>query len=249
MLGDTEVTRIGLGTNRLSHTPENVQFVREAVSAGIEMIDTANGYVDGESEATIGEALESTPGTYVVATKGGYKDGQASPEGLRSQIEESLKRLRRDTIDLYYLHKPDADTPIEQSVGAIEEYRQQGAIRYVGVSNVSLEQVEKAREAAPIVAVQNHYNHAERSSDEIVDYCAENDIAFVPYFPLRETSGAAETIAERHAATAAQVTLAWLLQRSPAMLPIPGTLSIDHVVENLGALQIQLSDEELEALS
>ncbi|HKG35838.1 MAG TPA: aldo/keto reductase [Solirubrobacterales bacterium] len=246
-LGETPVARIGLGTNRLADTPENVAFIREAVAAGVGMIDTAHVYAGGESEATIGAALSGSSGGCVVATKGGY--GDARPDVLGGQIEESLRRLQTEIIGLYYLHKPDPGTPIEESVGVIEEHRQRGSIRYIGVSNVSLVEVERARSVAPIAAVQNHYNLGERSADDVVDFCARNDVVFVPYFPLREKGGpAAAGIAKRHGATAHQISLAWLLRRSPTTLPIPGTLSIEHLRENLAALEIKLSDEEFEAL-
>ena len=246
-LGDTPLTRIGLGTNRLRNTPENVAFIRDAVAVGVGLIDTAHTYANGESEQTIGAALSSSADRCVVATKGGYRD--ARPEVLSAEIDESLRRLGTDTIDLYYLHKPDPKTPLEESLGVVDEYRQRGAIQRIGVSNVSLEQVELARQVAPIAAVQNHYNLSERGGDDVVDYCAENGIVFVPYFPLRADGGrAAAEIAERHGATAAQVTLAWLLRRSPATLPIPGTLSLEHLKENLSATEIELTDEEFEAL-
>ena len=240
---------MGLGTNRLSHSSEHVRFIQEAAAAGIGMIDTAHVYASGESEATIGEALESSSATCVIATKGGYGEGNGRPEALGEEIEESLRRLRTDAIDLYYLHKPDPQTPIEESVGAIEEHRQRGVIRHIGVSNVAVDQIETARGVGPIAAVQNHYNLGERESDDVVDHCAENGIVFVPYFPLRAEGGStAAEIAERHGATTSQVVLAWLLRRSPTTLPIPGTLSIEHLRENLGALDVDLSDEEFEAL-
>jgi pyridoxine 4-dehydrogenase len=246
-LGDTPVTRIGLGTNRLRQTDENIAFIQKAVAAGVELIDTAHSYAGGESEATIGAALESSSGECLVATKGGYRDG--SPEALEAEIEESLRRLRTDSIDLYYLHKPDPKVELEESLGMIEQHRQRGSIRYVGVSNVSVDEIERARGVAPIAAVQNHYNLAERTDDDVVDYCADNGIVFVPYYPLKADGGeAGAQIAQRHSATPAQIVLAWLLRRSPITLPIPGTLSPEHVKENLGALRIELSDEEFEAL-
>jgi pyridoxine 4-dehydrogenase len=246
-LGETPVTRIGLGTNRLRQTDENVALIQQAVAAGVEMIDTAHSYAGGESEATIGAALASSSGNCLVATKGGYGDG--SPQALDAEIEESLRRLRTDSLDLYYLHKPDPKVELEESLGTIEQHRQRGSIRYVGVSNVSVEQIERARAVAPIAAVQNHYNLDERSDDDVVDYCAENGIVFVPYFPLRADGGeAAAQIAQRHGATPAQIVLAWLLRRSPTTLPIPGTLSLEHAKENLAAMEIELSDEEFEAL-
>ncbi|MEA2472591.1 MAG: pyridoxine 4-dehydrogenase [Thermoleophilaceae bacterium] len=246
-LGDTPVARIGLGTNRLANTAENVAFVREAVAAGIDMIDTAHTYAGGESEAAIGAARLS-PGDCVVATKGGYGNGR--PEALSAEVEESLRRLSTDRIDLYYLHKVDPQTPLEESLGAIREHRDRGNIRHVGVSNVTVEQIEWARQVVPIAAVQNHYNLAERADEDVVDHCAASGILFVPYFPLRADGGpAVAEIAERRGATPAQIALAWLLRRSPTTLPIPGTLSLEHVRDNLAALQIELTDEEFEALS
>ena len=248
-LGDTELVRIGLGTNRLSHTPDHVAFVREAVAAGVDMVDTAHLYAGGDSEATIGEALSPAPDGCVVATKGGYRPGEGKPEVLRAQIEESLRRLRTDTIALYYLHRVDPQTPLERSFEVIAEYHERGQIRHVGVSEVDVEEIERARQVVPIAAVQNHYNLSERTHDDVVDYCADNGIVFVPYFPLRGGGGpAAAEIAKRHASTLAQIALAWLLQRSPTTLPIPGTLSREHLRENLAAPEIELTDEEFEAL-
>jgi pyridoxine 4-dehydrogenase len=247
ILGETPLNRIGLGTNRLTNTPENVAFVRDAVAAGIGLIDTAHSYTGGESEQTIGDALSSSPESCVVATKGGYRSGL--PEVFRAEIDESLRRLRTDRIDLYYLHKPQPDTPLEEGLEVIREFRDRGAIQHVGVSNVSVEQIERARKIVSIAAVQNHYNLSERTHDDVVDYCADNDIVFVPYFPLRAGGGpVAAEIATRHSATPAQIALAWLLRRSPATLPIPGTLSPDHLTENLAAAEIELTDEEFEAL-
>ena len=243
-----EVARIGLGTNRLTSTPENHALLREAAEAGLGMIDTAHVYTAGDSERAIGEALSPKPEGVVVATKGGYS-GKGSPEALREQIEQSLESLRTDAIDLYYLHRVDPETPLEESLGAIAEYRDAGKIREVGISAVDLDQVEVARRVVPIAAVQNHYNVAERGSDDVIDYCEENGIVFVPYYPLKG-GGLPELgeIAESHDATPAQIALAWLLRRSPVILPIPGTLSIAHLRENLGALEIELTDDEFAAL-
>jgi pyridoxine 4-dehydrogenase len=250
-LGDTDVNRIGLGTNRLTNTPEHVAFVKEAVAAGLAHVDTAHTYAGGQSETTIGAALSPIPDSCVVATKGGYAPGTGRPDVLRTQIEESLRRLRTDSIDLYYLHRVDPDTPLEESLGAIAEYRNNGNIRHVGISAVGVEQIERARQVVPITAVQNHYNLSERKFEEVVDHCAADGIVFVPYFPLRGGGGgrALAKIAARHSATQAQITLAWLLKRSPTMLPIPGTLSLDHLKENLAALEIELTDEEFQALA
>ena len=245
-LGDTEVARIGLGTNRLTNTPENVAFVQQAVAAGVNLIDTAYTYTGGGSEETIGAALSPVPDGVVVATKGGYAPGAGRPEVLRSQLEQSLRRLRTDSIALYYLHRVDPETPLEESLAAIKEYEDGGRIRQVGISEVGIDQIERAREVMTIAAVQNHYNLSERKHEEVVDYCAREDIVFVPYFPLRG-DGLTE-IARRHGATPTQITLAWLLRRSPTMLPIPGTLSLEHLKQNLAALEIELSDAEFEAL-
>jgi pyridoxine 4-dehydrogenase len=185
----------------------------------------------------------------VVATKGGYS-GRGSPEALRSQIEQSLESLRTDSIDLYYLHRVDPETPLEESLGAIAEYREAGKIKEIGVSAVDVEQIEAARKVVPIAAVQNHYNVADRGSDDVVDHCEENGIAFVPYYPLKGNGPPAlEEIAESRNASAEQIALAWLLRRSPVTLPIPGTLSIEHLRENLGALEIELTDDEFNALA
>jgi pyridoxine 4-dehydrogenase len=249
-VGDTEVARIGLGTNRLRNTSANVAFVREAIAAGIGMIDTAHSYTEGESETTIGEAVSSGPESCVIATKGGIGGpGRGRPEVLRAEIEESFRRLRTDTIALYYLHRVDPETPIEDSLGAINEYRERGQIRHVGISNVSIEQIERARRVVPIAVVQNHYNFSERGHEEVVDYCEREEIVFVPYFPLGGQAGPAlREIAARHGATRVQITLAWLLKRSAAMLPIPGTLSLEHLKENVAALEIELTDAEFDAL-
>jgi aryl-alcohol dehydrogenase-like predicted oxidoreductase len=246
-LGDAEVYRIGLGTNRLRNTPENVAFVKEAVAAGVSHIDTAHTYTGGESEETIGAALSPIPDGSIVATKGGWSAG--CPEVLRAEIEESLRRLRTNSIALYYLHRVDPETPLEESLAAINEYRESGKIRHVGLSNVEIDQIERARQVLPIAAVQNHYNLSERKYEDVVDYCAREGIVFVPYFPLRGDGGRPlAEIAERHGATPAQIALAWLRRRSPMMLPIPGTLSLDHLKQNLAALEIELSDDEFQAL-
>jgi pyridoxine 4-dehydrogenase len=248
-LGGTEVDRIGLGTNRLTNTREHVAFVKEAVAAGVSHIDTAHTYTGGESEETLGAALSSGPNGCVVATKGGYRAGEGRREALRGQIEESLRRLRTDSIALYYLHRVDPETPLEESLATIKEYRDSGKIRYVGISEVGIDQIERAREVVPITAVQNRYNLSDRRSEELVDYCAGEGIVFVPFFPLRGDGGRRlAEIADQHGATPAQITLAWLLRRSPAMLPIPGTLSLEHLKENLAALEIELSDAEFESL-
>jgi pyridoxine 4-dehydrogenase len=245
-----DVRRIGLGTNRLHDTRENVAFIRAAVDAGVQMIDTACLYTGGESERVIGRAL-SNPPVVIVATKGAYGGaGRGKPEILRHEIEQSLESLRVERIALYYLHRVDPETPIEESLGAIKEYVDRGAIERVGISKVDIPLIDRARKVLPISAVQNEYNVDERKHDDVVDYCARESIVFVPYYPLRaRPRRAVHESARRHRATPHQVMLAWLLKRSPAMLPIPGTLSLAHLRENLGALSIELTDAEFEDIA
>ena len=249
-LGDLRIRRIGLGTNRLRNTPDNVAFIRAAVDAGVQMIDTAHLYTGGESEQAIGRALSPIPAGVVVATKGGYGGaGRGRPERLREEIEQSLKSLRTERITLYYLHRVDPETPVEESLGAIKEFVDRGQIEHVGISKVDIPLIERARKIVPIAAVQNEYNLAERGYDDVVDYCTREGIVFVPYYPLRgDGSRAVKEVAKRHRAKTAQVMLAWLLARSPAMLPIPGTLSLAHLKENLGAAALELTRAEISAL-
>ena len=245
--GDTEVARIGLGTNRLAKTRGSVELIKAAVAAGVQMIDTAHTYTGGQSEETIGDALSPIPGNCIVATKGGLGSGR--PQALRDEIEISLTRLRTDSIPLYYLHRVDPAIPLEESIAAIKEYLDRGKIRHIGLSNVDIDQIERARKVVSIAAVQNAYSLSLRKYDTVVDYCAAEEIVFVPYVPLRGADGAAVAeIASRHRATPQQIALAWLLRRSQAILPIPGTLSLQHLKENLAALSIELSDAEFEAL-
>lgn len=240
------MNRIGLGTNRLRNTDDHVAFIRAAVDAGVQMIDTAHLYTGGESERTIGRALSSTPPGVVVATKGGYGSaGRGKPEILKQEIEQSLASLRVDQIALYYLHRVDPETPIEESLGAIKAYVDRGAIARVGLSKVDIPLIERARRVVPIAAVQNEYNIEERSSDDVVDYCTREGILFVPYYPLgADATRAVRDAAKRRGVTTQQVMLAWLLARSPVMLPIPGTLSRQHLRDNLAAQSIELSDAE-----
>lgn len=247
-LGDRQLNRIGLGTNRLTDTPENRSFIQGAVAAGVNHIDTAHLYTSGESESTIGAALEHSPDKPLIATKGGYNGGQ--PEQLRKELEQSFERLRTETLDLYYLHRVDPTISLENQLAVFKEYRDAGRIRNVGISEVSIDQIELARTMVPIAAVQNEYSLGERKYDEVVDFCAEEGLVFVPFFPLRGGDKATlGEIASNHDATPQQIKLAWLLKRSPGMAPIPGTLSLDHLKENLGALEIELSDEEFDRLN
>ncbi len=246
-LGERRLNRIGLGTNRLTDTPANRSFLEAAVGAGVDFVDTAHLYTGGESESTIGATLAPFADDLVVATKGGYHPG-GGPEGLRAELEQSFERLRVETIALYYLHRVDPDTPLEQSVGVLEDYRDAGRIEHIGLSEVSVEQIELARSVVPIAAVQNEYSLSERKHDEVVDFCAREGIVFVPFYPLAGDGAGLRELARRYGANPQQIMLAWLLKRSPAILPIPGTLSIEHLKANLAALEIELADSDFEVL-
>jgi pyridoxine 4-dehydrogenase len=242
-LAGVDVPRIGLGTNRLTTAREHVTFVREAVAAGVRHIDTAHLYTGGESERAIGEALQGAAEDVLVATKGGYRAGEGRPEVLAAQIEQSLRSLRTEAIGLYYLHRVDPETPLEESLGAIKAYVDRGAIRHVGLSEVSVAQIARADEIVPVAAVQNRYNLAATGHDDVLDLCEHERIPFVPYFPLRGDGGrGVAATAERLGVTESTVKLAWLLRRSPVVLPIPGTLSIEHLRETLAALELELDD-------
>jgi pyridoxine 4-dehydrogenase len=222
-LGDRELTRIGLGTNRLTDTPENVDFLGQAVETGLDFIDTAYLYTGGASERAIGTALAPFPDDLTVATKVGYHPGSGRPETLRAELEESFERLRAETLPLVYLHRVDPDVPIEESLAVLNEYRDAGRIEHVGVSDVGVDQIERARSVVPIAAVQNEYNRAERRYEDVVDFCEREGMLFVPYYPL-------------HGPGSTQDKLVWLLERSPCVVPIPGTLSLDHLKGNLALL-------------
>lgn len=246
-LGGRELPRVGLGTNRLADTPPNRAFLEAALDAGLRFIDTAHLYADGESESAIG-AVE-LPADAVVATKGGFLPGGGT-DGLLRELRTSLERLRTERIDLYYVHRLHPDVPLEETMSALAAEREAGRIDLVGLSEVSVEQIESARRVTPIAAVQNEYSLDERKHEDVVDHCAAEGIAFVPFFPLRGGDEAA--IAEISAArgvTPHAIRIAWLLRRSPAIVPIPGTLSIEHLRENLAALELELSDEELERVA
>lgn len=246
ILGDRPLGRIGLGTNRLTDTGEHHDFLRAAVDAGLRFIDTAHLYSGGESEASIGSALAPFPDDLVVATKGGYKGGGS--DRLRRELEASLERLRTDSIDLYYLHRVDPEVPIEETMAVLGEYREAGRIRNVGLSEVSVDEIERARSVVPIAAVQNEYSLGERKHEDVIDHCEAEGIVFVPFFPLRGGSSGLAEVAERHGASENQIRVAWLLARSPVVAPIPGTLSLGHLRENLAAAEIELSAADVEAL-
>jgi len=266
--GEVSVHRLGFGAMRLTGegiwgAPENRQeaiaVLRRAAELGVNFIDTADSYGPNVNEELIAEALFPYPKGLMVATKGGWNrpgPGQwthdASPAHLRAAVEGSLKRLRLERIDLYQLHIPDPSVSFEDSVGTLAQLKSEGKIRLVGLSNVTQEHIERARRIVPIVSVQNRYSFADREWDYVVDYCRRNGIAFIPWFPLGAGRVAGEVlnqIARAHQASPKQVALAWLLKRSPVMLPIPGTSSIRHLEENVAAASLVLTDEEYEKLS
>jgi pyridoxine 4-dehydrogenase len=259
--GVLHVHRLGFGAMRLpgvrdeSHSSVvGREMLREAVRLGVDLIDTAQIY--GRSEDMIAEALHPYPDGLVIATKGGLRRGghpDGRPERLRADCERSLRRLRRDTIDLWQLHRIDPEIPLEEQFGAIGELRDEGKIRFVGVSEVSLAELRRARELIDVVTVQNRYNLGERAADDVLRACEEEGVGFLPWAPIAMgglvgSSGALASVAAGHGASHAQIALAWLLQRSPAMLPIPGTGSHEHLRENLDAASIELSEDDLRAL-
>lgn len=259
-LGGRTITRIGLGTNRLEEDDESRAVVRAAIERGYGLIDTADIYTGGASETVIGSVLAERPAEIMVATKGAMIRGSSgtrtdgTPAYLASAIDASLRRLKLDAIDLYYLHRPSDETPIEESVGALRDAQTAGKIKLIGLSNVTVAQIERARNIAEIVAIQNHFSLLQRGADDVIDYATANGIAFVPFFPIdRGQFGDADAvlgrIAKRYGATSVQIALRWLLDRSPVMLPIPGTRSVSHLDANFAALDLTLSPDERAELS
>jgi aryl-alcohol dehydrogenase-like predicted oxidoreductase len=269
-LGDLTVNRMGFGAMRLTGQEiwgeptdrESAKAVlRRAVELGVNLIDTANAYGPEVSEQLIAEALHPYPDDLVVATKGGLtrpgpgqwqRDGR--PESLREALEGSLRRLRLERIDVYQLHAVDPRVSLEESVGALAELQREGKIRHIGVSNVDARQLAAARALVTVVSVQNRYNLADRHSEGVLEACERDGIAFLPWFPLAlgelaRSKGRLVEIARGQGATPAQLALAWLLRRSPVMAPIPGTSSVEHLEENVGAAALELSDAELSELS
>ncbi|MGH2906042.1 MAG: aldo/keto reductase [Solirubrobacterales bacterium] len=242
--GELSVGRIGLGTNRIDDDAESRAILRAALERGVNFIDTADIYSGGISESVIGTSIGDESGV-VIATKGGYHG--ASPQRMAESIDASLRRLGAGSIDLYYLHRPDPQYAIEQSVEAILEARRAGKIRHVGLSSVSVEQIQTIEQLTPIAAVQNEYNLNNTKHNDVIDYCTQRGIAFVPFFPLRGASGAT-VVAQRLGATPHQVVLAAMLKRSPILVPIPGTRSVDHLMQNLAAMQLELTDAEVAEL-
>ena len=267
--GDLEVSRIGFGAMRITgpgtwgepaDPAKILELLRHVVERDVNLIDTADSYGPEVSEDLIAEALRPYPENLVIATKGGFErpgpgrwEPAGRPDRLKRCCESSLMRLKLERIDLYQLHTVDPKVPIEDSVAALAELQEEGKIRHIGLSNVTVEQIERAHQIAPVVSVQNHYNVADRASEDVVRFCEENGLAFFAYFPLAtgelaEPGTAVAEIAGRHGATPAQVALAWLLQHSPVLRPIPGTSSITHFDENVEAAELELEDDEREAL-
>jgi aryl-alcohol dehydrogenase-like predicted oxidoreductase len=253
-VGDKIVYRLGLGTNRITNTEQARSLLKKAVSLGINFIDTANVYRDGESEETIGHTLAPFSSNLLVATKGGMNGGK--PEQLRLDLEGSLRRLKTKYVDLYQLHRVDPSVPLERSMRALKEFQDEGKIKYIGLSEVSIKQIQEANTIVPIVSVQNEYNLVKRQYEDVVDYCTDQKIIFIPWFPLGGLHGDVELVNKRisrlaaqYSATAQQISLAWLLARSPLMLPIPGTLSIEHLISNINSASIHLSEEDYAQLT
>ena len=267
---DMEVNRLGFGAMRI--TGEGIwgeprdreaakALVRRAVDLGVNFIDTADAYGPAVSEPIIGEALAPYAQGVVVATKGGLvRTGPnqwrplGRPEYLTQQVELSLRWLKVDRIDLWQLHRIDPDVPVEESLGAIKRLQEAGKIRHIGLSEVSVAEIERARKVVDVVSVQNEYNVITRKSEDVVNYCEAHNLGFIPWFPvaagrLTQPGSKLDSIAKKHNATVAQVSIAWLLHRSPVMLPIPGTSSIEHLIENIKSQNLTLSDDEFTALN
>ena len=268
--GDLTVNRMGFGAMRITgkgiwgdpkDPAEAKRVLQKALELGVNFIDTADSYGPFVSEDLIAEALYPYADGLVIATKGGLtRQGPdqwlpvGRPEYLRQCVEMSLRRLKLDTIDLYQLHRIDPKVPAEETLGALKELQTQGKIKHIGLSEVSIEELEHAQTIVDIVSVQNLYNLSERKSEKLLDYCTEKSIGFIPWFPvaggdLVKPGGVLDQASKAHGATVAQLALAWLLKRSPVMLPIPGTSSVAHLEENVAAASLTLTDEEFESLS
>jgi pyridoxine 4-dehydrogenase len=268
--GDLEVRRLGFGAMRITgdgiwgppDDPDNAKAVlRRVLELGVNLIDTADSYGPEVSENLIAEALHPYPEGLLIATKGGLRrtgpgewPRDAHPDRLRECLDGSLRRLRVDRIDLYQLHSPDPTVPLEDSLGALKEAQGQGKIRHIGISNVSLSELERARAVVDVVTVQNRYNLVDRHSEGVLDACEAAGIGFIPWFPLAtgdlaRPGGPLDELAEAHDATPAQLAIAWLLARSPVMLPIPGTASVPHLEENVAAGELELEPQELDRLA
>jgi len=263
-----DVNRMGYGGMRLTgpgifgppaDRDECIRTLRRAVELGVNFIDTADSYGPNASEELIAEALHPYPADLVIATKGGFERPgpnkwvtNGRPDHLRAALRGSLKRLRLERIDLWQLHRIDDKVPEDEQFGVLAEFLREGTVRTIGLSEATVEQIERARKVLPIVSVQNEYNVVERKWENVVDYCEKNRLAFIPWFPLGAGNiehTAVDRVAKAHGVTAMQVALAWLLARSPEMLVIPGTSKAKHVEENIASAALQLSDEDLQALN
>jgi pyridoxine 4-dehydrogenase len=264
--GDLTVNRLGFGAMRITgdgvwgppkDLDEAKAVLRRAVELGVNFIDTADSYGPHVSEEIIGETLYPYPDDLVIATKGGLErtgPGQwpanGRPEHLKEVCEGSLRRLKLDQIPLYQFHRPDPTVPIEDSIGALVELKEQGKIRHIGVSNVTEEELRQAQRLTPVVSIQNRYNHSDRRSESLVDLCEQETLVFLPWAPIQDLEQAAvQDAAREHDATPRQIVLAWLLARSPSILPIPGTGTVAHLEENIAAADITLSPAEVSALT
>jgi aryl-alcohol dehydrogenase-like predicted oxidoreductase len=264
--GDLTVNRMGYGAMRITGSgiwgepadrDQAKSALRKAVELGVNFIDTADSYGPEVSEIIIAETLYPYPDDLVIASKGGLvrpgpgqwpADGR--PEHLREVCEGSLRRLRLDQIPVYQLHRVDPGVPVQESIGALVELKNEGKIRHIGVSNVTEAQLRTAQQSTPVVSVQNRYNASDRSSESVVDACELEQIAFLPWAPLQQADGTAVSeAARRHGASPRQIVLAWLLARSPQMLPIPGSGSAEHAEDNIAAAAIELSPEEVAAIT
>ena len=262
---DLKVNRLGYGAMRITgkgiwgepKDPETARKVlRRAVELGVNFIDTADSYGPEVSERLIGEALAPYADGVVIATKAGLtRQGPdkwlpvGRPEYLQQEVEMSLRRLKLERIDLWQLHRIDPKVPVEESLGVIKKMQEQGKIRHVGLSEVKPHEIDQARKVVDIVSVQNLYNIGDRTHEDVVDYCTRHGLAFIPWFPvaagkLAQPGGKLDAAAKRHGATLSQLSIAWLLHRSPVMLPIPGTSSVEHLEENVAAAGVKLSDAE-----
>jgi pyridoxine 4-dehydrogenase len=265
--GDLTVNRMGFGAMRITgpgiwgeptNRDQAQAALRKAVELGVNFIDTADSYGPDVSEILIAETLYPYPDGLVIATKGGLIrpapgrwDADGRPEHLREVCEGSLRRLRLEQIPLYQFHRPDPKVPLADSIGTLAELKDEGKIRHIGISNAREDQLREAEQITPIVSVQNRYNVNDRSSEPMVDLCSQDSLAFLPWAPIQETEQKVPvlTAAERHGVSPRQIALAWLLARSPVMLPIPGSGSADHVAENIAAAGIELSNEEYNSIT
>ncbi len=253
-IGELQISRIGLGTNRITPIPQATQVLKRAVELGVQFIDTADIYMDHQSEKSIGQALSPYPQNVIIATKGGMTRDErkvdGSPEYLQKAVAGSLERLKLNQIYLYQLHRVDPKVPLAQSILALKKLQAEGKIKHIGLSEVTITQLKEAQKIAPIVSVQNEYNLTQRKHEEVINYCQANNLVFIPWFPLERGNISANKLntlhklAIKYNTTPFQLIIAWLLRRSPIILPIPGTLSVSHLIENFKSLDIQLTAQD-----